>query len=229
MFLQGIIPFLNFTFFFESFLESGRMSFKLKQLEMRMLQKICFFSFTVLTGYGLHAQQAPDDANLVYNAGKLKEVRVVKKRTFASKAERNAYFRLVYNMRVVYPYYKEAMAAYYSMNTRMEDIDSRREKRKLIKAKERYLKENFTEPLKGLTQSQGKLLVTLLERKTGKSCYELIKEYKSGLSAVYWQGLGKLFGYNIKNREPEPTDKYIDNLLKKMERENPIPVYMSKK
>lgn len=56
----------------------------------------------------------------------------------------------------------------------------------------------YEKPLKGMTISQGKLLIKLVDREIGKSPYSVIKSYKSGISAGFWQGVAKVFGQDLK-------------------------------
>ena len=60
------------------------------------------------------------------------------------------------------------------------------------------LKKEFTEPLTNLSVYQGKILMKLINRETNNTCYELIKEYRGGFSAQFWQTLAWFFGSSLK-------------------------------
>ncbi|MBP5589974.1 MAG: DUF4294 domain-containing protein, partial [Bacteroidales bacterium] len=56
----------------------------------------------------------------------------------------------------------------------------------------------FEGDVRKMTVSQGQILIKLIDRETQNTSYQLIKEYRGGLSAAFWQGVAKLFGTNLK-------------------------------
>ena len=69
-----------------------------------------------------------------------------------------------------------------------------------------------------MTITQGALLMRLIDRETGINSYELIKTYKSGIAAGFWQGVARLFGGNMKiNYAPNGIDAPTEELVKKWE------------
>jgi hypothetical protein len=62
---------------------------------------------------------------------------------------------------------------------------------------EAQLKTDFEGQLKKLSYSQGKLLIKLIDRETGKTPYKHIKNYKSSYSAIFWQSCATVFGMNL--------------------------------
>ena len=74
--------------------------------------------------------------------------------------------------------------------------------------------DTFEKPLRNLTVSQGKLLLRLIDRQTGITPYEIIKDYKGKAAAGFWQGIAKLFGSDMKNPyDPEGEDKQTEELV----------------
>lgn len=143
------------------------------------------------------------------------KVFVPKKRT---EAEKKAYRRLKYNVMKVYPYAKLAgeKLAYYE--AQLEDEDSERRKKKIMKNVEKDLKETYGDELKKLTRTQGRILLKLIDRETGDSSYELVKELRGAFSAVMWQTMAKMFGSDLKVRyEPEGADRTIEYICKQIE------------
>ena len=80
---------------------------------------------------------------------------------------------------------------------------------KFIKDFEKQLFAEFEKPLRKMTISQGKLLLKLVDREIGQSSFQLIKEYKGGFNAVFWQGIAKLFGSDLK----KPYDRYGEDKI----------------
>ncbi len=75
---------------------------------------------------------------------------------------------------------------------------------------------DFEKTLKNLTISQGLLIVKLIDREMDKTTFKVIKEYKNGFVAGFWQGIGRLFGYNLKTEyDPEGADRDIEELVQK--------------
>ena len=70
-----------------------------------------------------------------------------------------------------------------------------------------------------MTISQGRLLIKLVDREIGKSSYSIIKDYKSGVSAGFWQGVAKIFGQNLKSSyDPNGEDRMTEYLVEKWQR-----------
>lgn len=129
------------------------------------------------------------------------------------------YYRLVHNFSKVYPY---ALVA----KRMVEEADStiaagkmkKGQREKYINAKQKELFEVFEKPMRGLTVSQGALLMRLIDREVGKSSYLIIKDYKNGMAAGFWQGIARLFGTDLKKPyDPEGEDAPTEELVRKWE------------
>ena len=113
---------------------------------------------------------------------------------------------------VTYPYAKRAGAVMNDVNAHLVHIIDKEDRRAYIKSREKELKKDFTEPLSNLSVYQGKVLMKLIKRETGNNCYEIIKEYKGGITARLYQTVAFFFGSNLK----QPYDKNGED--KEMER-----------
>ena len=115
------------------------------------------------------------------------------------------YYRLVYNFKKVYPY---ALIARDKIHQADSIIAARNykggQRERFIKQFENELFSEFEKPLKKMTISQGKLLLKLIDREVGQSSYYLIKNYRGGFTAFFWQGIARIFGSNLKT----PYDKF---------------------
>ncbi len=147
----------------------------------------------------------------------LPEVVVVSKRTFASSFEQNKFLSLKKNILIVYPYAKKAGEIFNEVQQELANKDSKRDRKKFLKQKEKELDEQFQEPLKNLTTVQGAILVKLIARETGQNCYELIKEFKNPMSAFFWQSAGSLWGYDLKVPYDPQQDKDIELIVRGIE------------
>jgi hypothetical protein len=144
----------------------------------------------------------------------LDEVTVINPWEFKSRREYRRYNRLVRNIRITLPYARLAAEKLAAINEELEGIEGKKERREFIKEAESQLFEEFEAPLRKLTFSQGKLLIRLIDRETGDNSYNLIKEYKGGVPAFFWQGIARIFGANLKDEyNAEEDDKMIEHII----------------
>jgi putative cell wall-binding protein len=131
-----------------------------------------------------------------------------------------AYNRLRNAVYVTYPYARLAGATINDINARMISMKEKSERKKVIKSKEKELRQQFTEPLTNLSVYQGKVLMKLVNRQTGNNCYEIIKEYKGGLQARLYQTVAFFFGSSLKQPydwAKDPTDSQIEMIVREID------------
>jgi hypothetical protein len=128
------------------------------------------------------------------------------------------YRKLKYNVLKVYPYAKWASAKFNEINYRAQQMSSR-ERRKYIKEEEKKAKAQFEKELRNLTYSQGKILIKLVDRETGKTSYELVKELRGSFNAFLWQSIARLFTANLKaGYDSLGEDRMIEQIVRGIER-----------
>ncbi len=142
----------------------------------------------------------------------LQEVYILSKLKFNNNQERRRYLILRRKTRKVYPYAKLAADRLTELNTRIETIKSKRKKKKYIKQVQKYIEEEFTDELKKLTKTEGQILVKLVHRQTGITMFSLIKDYRSGWRAFWYNNTAKLFNISLK-KEYNPVDDHEDYLI----------------
>jgi len=76
--------------------------------------------------------------------------------------------------------------------------------------------------VKNLSVSQGKILIKLIERQTGHTSYDLVKDMKGGITAFVYQGVARLFGHNLKSTYDPQEDFMIENIIREYEVIRPI-------
>jgi hypothetical protein len=140
-------------------------------------------------------------------------------RRYAKQREYNSTLR--YNVYKVYPYAVTAAELLKNVDTDLDKLDGRRDRKEYLKSVEKELNKRFKGELEDLTITQGQILVRLIDRQTGKNCYSIIKEVKGGFSAVVWQSVALIFSNNLK-REYDPTDrdKDIEDVVRELEASN---------
>ncbi len=65
-----------------------------------------------------------------------------------------------------------------------------------------------------MTRSQGKILLKLIDRETEYTSYEIVREFRGGFVAGFWQGVAKIFGANLKTEyDREGDDKMLEQIV----------------
>lgn len=138
----------------------------------------------------------------------------------AAQAKANAkYNRLRNAVYVTYPYARRAGAVMNDINAKLIAVKEKEDRKKYIKTREKELKKEFNDPLTNLSVYQGKVLMKLINRETGNNCYEIIKEYKGGLTARLYQTVAFFFDSNLKQSyDPDTDDATIERIVKEVQR-----------
>lgn len=146
------------------------------------------------------------------------EVTVTRKRVFKSPEDKARYLRLRYNVSKVLPYAKYAQDKYQQLYRDLAVTGNRREQKRLVKACEKEIKDMFNREVKNLTISQGEILIKLIDRQTGNSSYEVVRELRGGVTAFFYQSIARVFGHNLKNTYSAEEDFEIENIIRSLER-----------
>lgn len=125
------------------------------------------------------------------------------------------YYRLVHNFSKTYPYAIVARKLVAEADSTIAADKLKRVKRdRYISQVQKELFSVFESQMRNLTVSQGALLMKLIDREVGKSSYNIIKDYKNGMAAGFWQGIAKMFGSDLKKPyDPEGEDKATEELV----------------
>jgi len=143
----------------------------------------------------------------------LPEVIIVDTRIFKSPADRAKFNRLRYNVLKVMPYAMFARQRYTLLQEDLALARTNRQKRVLVKAFEGEIKAMFNREIKNLTITQGGILIKLIDRETGNSSYDLLKEMKGGITAFFYQSVARVFGNNLKNKYDPQEDRDIEAII----------------
>jgi len=126
--------------------------------------------------------------------------------------------RVKFNVKKVYPYAILAAAKLKEYDKALEKIQDEDLKKAFIKACEKDLRNEFEDELKGLTVSQGKILMKLIDREANKTTYEIVKQLRGSFQAAMWQTLACLFGHNMKvEYDAKVEDILIERAVKLVE------------
>lgn len=148
----------------------------------------------------------------------LPAARVTSKRVFKSKRESKKYYKLVYHIKKVLPYAKLAGKRMHEVEDEVKDMTPR-ERKKRMKQLEKEIKRDYEGELTKLSFTQGRILIKLLDRETGEVSYDIVKEFRGGFTAWFFQGIAKMFDYDLKSEyDPEGDDKLIEEIVQRIER-----------
>ncbi|WP_298236739.1 DUF4294 domain-containing protein [uncultured Algibacter sp.] len=142
----------------------------------------------------------------------LDEVMLLHKLKFDSKKDRIRYLILRRKTIKVYPYAKMAADRLDSLNTRLESLTRKRDKKRYTKMIQKYIEGEFSDELKKMTRTEGQILVKLIHRQTGRTTFNLVKELRSGWRAFWYNTTANMFDISLK-REFDPVNEKEDYLI----------------
>ncbi|HNR54309.1 MAG TPA: DUF4294 domain-containing protein [Flavobacteriales bacterium] len=135
------------------------------------------------------------------------------------RREAERYDKLMRNVIKVYPYARITAQLLSEYEGELKTIEAKHDQDLYVKVAEAELRAEFEAEVKDLTVSQGKVLVKLIDRETGQTSYELVKQLRGGFVAFMWQGLARLFDQDLKSQyDPEGTDATMELIVQRIER-----------
>jgi hypothetical protein len=172
----------------------------------------------------VRAQQTETDSLIVTRAVvegndtipvfEIPELRIYERQDFDYLYLKRRYRRLIRNVKKAYPYAKVAGIKLKKLDNHLVTIKNEKEQQAYINQAEKEIMAEFEKEVKKLTVSQGIILVKLIDRETGRTSYQVIKELKGGFIAFFWQGIARIFGNNLKAEyDPEVTDRVIEDIV----------------
>lgn len=124
--------------------------------------------------------------------------------------------KLIRNVKKMLPYAKLGKQRLDKLEAECANLSAKQRKER-IKQAEKEITDEFGAELKKCTISQGKVLLKLIDRETGRTSYVLVNELRGKLRASFYQTFAKLFGYNLKGHYDPKNDK-SDELMERIVR-----------
>jgi hypothetical protein len=143
-------------------------------------------------------------------------IQISSPRKFADTGEYRRYLKYKRYAAIVYPFAVEAIRIFRELEEDTEGLKKGKRK-KHVKRLHKELKEEFTDPLKNLTKTQGKILVKMIENELQTPLYDLIKDFRGGWTATYWNILGSFNGFSLKDGYIKGEDHILDAVLEDMD------------
>lgn len=142
----------------------------------------------------------------------LDEVTVFQPLKFKNDEEIRKYVILRYRVKKVYPYAKLASERMNRIDSRVDSIRSKRKKRLYLKKLEKFVYDEFSDELRKLSRSQGRILVKLLNRQTGLTAHKIVSEYRNKFRALIYNTAASFYSISLKDKY-EPFEDYEDYLI----------------
>ena len=144
----------------------------------------------------------------------LRTVYIFRPLKFKNEKERQEYYRLIRNVKKVYPISREINQAIIETYEYLQTLPNEKARQKHIKQVEKGLKEQYTPRMKKLSFAQGKLLIKLIDRQSNSTSYELVKAFMGPFKAGFYQTFAALFGASLKKEyDPQGEDKLTERVV----------------
>jgi hypothetical protein len=195
-----------------------------------MSGKLVILVFFVILAWNASAQDSVRTSTDIYVArgiivngdtlwvANLDEVYIYPQKHFQNLREHRKYTRLILNVKKAYPWAKLAGKTMEDVNNHLTTLQTEKEQDEYLKQVEKELLDNYTDDLKKLTITQGKILIKLVYRETGETSYKLVEFYRGKFSAFFWQALARIFGENLKlTYDPYGEDREIEEIVVQIE------------
>lgn len=148
----------------------------------------------------------------------LYDVYVYTEYQFKNSRQREQWTRIKYNVKKVYPYAILAAAKLKEYDRILERMPDEKMKKAYLRVCEKDLRNEFEDELKDLSINQGRVLMKLIDRETGKTTYDIVKEMRGGFQACMWQAVARIFGNNMKDEyDANFEDIMIERAIKIVE------------
>lgn len=193
---------------------------------MKRLTAILIFIFASLLCFSQKSAELPKGymVNAVVENGDtipviwLREVRITEDRVFKNAKQAAQYTKLKRDVKKVYPYAILAAAKLKEYDSKLATIPTDVQRKLYMKQAEKDLKKQFEGDLKKLTMTQGRILIKLIDRETGATSYDLVKQLRGSFSAFMWQSMARLFGSNLKAEyDAKGDDRMIEQIIQLIE------------
>ena len=149
---------------------------------------------------------------------KLNEITLLPKQKFKSKNDIRYYLWFRRKVFKAYPYAQLASERLDSLNVRLNKIKSKSKRKKYTKLVQKYIEGEFSDQIKKMTRTEGRILIKLIHRQTGKTAFNNIKSLRSGWKAFWYNTTANVFKLSLKSEyhpEFDNEDFLIEDILQR--------------
>lgn len=124
------------------------------------------------------------------------------------------YQRMVKAVKKVYPLALEAARRMENLDERLAEFERRKDQKGYTKAIEDALKDEISPMLWKMTRFEGMVLLKLIDRETDHTVFNIIKDFRSGFTAGFYQMIARMFGNNLKlSYDPTGEDAMLEQIV----------------
>jgi hypothetical protein len=136
-------------------------------------------------------------------------------RKYARKPDMRRYQRLIRMVKKCYPLAKQVRVEMDKMEKQLLAVKDKKAQEKLGKELQKQLVKRYTPVILKMTFSEGRVLLKLIDRETEHTAFDIIREFRGGFVAGFWQMFAKMFGNNLKlEYDPDVRDKDIERVVR---------------
>jgi len=191
----------------------------IKNVSLKRFVYILIFLAFALTGMAQEKDTTEKTLGYIENGDtiifkNIKEVVVFPDRKFKNDRQYRRYSRYVQKVKKVYPVAVEARELLIKYEPLYYATESQKERRKMMKQLEKELLDKHLEEMKKWSISDGRILLKLINRETERTPYSIIKDFRGGMSAVFWQGIARIFKNDLRDGyDPDDEDKMLEEIV----------------
>ena len=149
---------------------------------------------------------------------RMQDVYVYPKMVFKNKNQERFYWRTVRDVKKTLPFAKELTREMQVADQQLALLPDDKAQRKWWRQYEKYLFKKYETSFRGMTASQGQMLMKLMDRESDRTSYEIIKHYRGKASANFWQFVAKLFKNDLKEEyDADDKDRIVERVINLVE------------
>ena len=161
----------------------------------------------------------------------LSEFSLLPKHKFKSRNDIRYYLWFRRKVFKAYPFAQLASKRLDSLNVRLEKIESKNKRRKYTKLVQSYIEGEFTDQIKKMTTTEGRILIKLIHRQTGETVFQNIKVLRSGWKAFWYNTTANIFKLSLKTEYHPGSDNedfLIEDVLQRAFQDDKLKAQASK-
>ena len=122
--------------------------------------------------------------------------------------------RTKFYVKSVYDYARISSAMLTSFEDSVSKIENKYSRKKYLSSCNKSLKKEFGNEIKEMSINRGKYLMKMIYRSTGLTAYDIIKKYRGGGTAFWFQALCVMNGQDLKREyDPENEDLLVERAI----------------
>ncbi|MDL2208558.1 DUF4294 domain-containing protein [Parabacteroides sp. OttesenSCG-928-O15] len=159
-------------------------------------------------------QRATLEGNDTIAVVPLRTVVVYPEIKFKNEKEKQAYTKLVRDVKKTLPFAKLVYDILIETYEYMETLPDEKSKQEHLEKMEKELFKQYKPELKKMTLTQGKLLIRLIDRECNQSSYNMVRAFLGSFRAGFWNFFAGMFGASLKtDYDPQGKDAMTERVV----------------